>query len=102
MFRRSLNPKSGMLFLYPSPKQHTMWMKNTSVSLDMIFIDQSGVIVKIAENTTPFSHDVIGPQTPVTAVLELIAGSTKKYGFKKGDTVHHKVFGQNLPKNCSL
>ncbi len=89
MFRRRLAPDSGMLFLFDRPQLVSMWMKNTYVPLDMLFIDVDGQIVNIARNTTPLSLEPIRSAGPVAAVLEVVAGTTEKLGIEAGDRVDH-------------
>lgn len=92
MFRRELPEGRGMLFDF-SPEQHvSMWMKNTFISLDMIFIRADGRILRIAENTTPESEAIIPAGGPVRGVLEVIAGTVRKYGIAPGDRVAHPLF----------
>ena len=93
MFRRSVPPGTGMLFPYPSPQEVTMWMRNTYVPLDMIFIRADGVIHRIEERTEPFSERTIASQGPVTAVLEIAGGEASRLGLKPGDRVIHPHFG---------
>ncbi|ETR75051.1 hypothetical protein X566_19920 [Afipia sp. P52-10] len=93
MYRRELPEGQGMLFDFSPEENVSMWMKNTYISLDMIFIRADGRILRIAENTTPKSEAVISSGGPVRGVLEVIAGTAKKYGFKPGDTVAHPLFG---------
>ena len=81
-----------MLFPYPVPQEVTMWMRNTYVPLDMIFIRADGVIHRIAERTEPFSERTIASQGPVTAVLELAGGAARRLGLKAGDRVIHPHF----------
>jgi uncharacterized protein len=69
-----------------------MWMKNTYVSLDMIFIQHDGRIARIAENTKVLSEDIIPSGQPVRAVLEVVAGTAKKYGIAPGDKVGYPIF----------
>lgn len=83
MFRETLDENAGMLFLYPTPTSITMWMKNTPLSLDMIFADETGVIVDIYENATPYSLAVIGPVYGVSQVLEVKSGVVKKNDITK-------------------
>jgi len=93
MYRRSLDSQSGMLFLFNEthPQPVAMWMKNTYVSLDMLFINASGEIIGIAEKTEPLSLKYISPtKQKVSAVLELNAGEVQKHGIKKGDKVIYK------------
>jgi len=92
MFRRSVPEGTGMLFPYPAPQEVTMWMRNTYVPLDMIFIRADGVIHRIAERTEPFSERTIASQGPVTAVLELAGGTAHRLGLKPGDRVIHPHF----------
>lgn len=69
-----------------------MWMRNTYVSLDMVFIRADGVVHRIEANTEPLSERIIASQGPVTAVLELAAGSAEKLKLKLGDRVLHSMF----------
>ena len=80
MFREHLPSDAGMLFLYPTPQPVAMWMKNTPLSLDMVFSDDAGKILAIHENTTPYSLKRIGPVEGTTQVLEIVGGSTQKHG----------------------
>ena len=72
-----------------------MWMQNTYLPLDMVFIEADGIVHRIAYNTTPFSTDIISSKGPVRAVLELNAGTAEKIGLKKGDVIHHTMFGNS-------
>jgi uncharacterized protein len=92
MFRRELPEGRGMLFDFKQDQNVTMWMKNTYISLDMIFIRADGRIHRIAENTEPESTKVIAAGAPVRAVLEVIAGTAKKLGIRPGDRVAHPLF----------
>jgi uncharacterized membrane protein (UPF0127 family) len=87
MFRTSLERNSGMIFLYDSPREISMWMKNTILSLDMLFIGEDGRIKRIVANTTPMSEATISSRGPVSAVLELSAGAAKRLAIKPGDRV---------------
>lgn len=78
MFRKELAEKSGMIFLWDKPAYRAMWMKNTYIPLDMIFIRDERVVGMVA-NTTPFSLDSITVDSAVDAIVELKAGSIKKY-----------------------
>jgi len=93
MFRRSVPENTGMLFPYSSPQEVTMWMRNTYVPLDMIFIRADGIIHRIEERTEPFSEKTIASRGPVTAVLELAGGAASRLGLKPGDRVIHPRFG---------
>jgi hypothetical protein len=87
MFRRSVPEFTGMLFDFKRDQDVSMWMKNTFVSLDMIFIRSDGRILRIAENTEPQSERIIPSGGPVRAVLEVVGGTAKKLGIEPGDQV---------------
>jgi uncharacterized protein len=93
MFRRELPEKQGMLFDFKREQPTSFWMKNTYVPLDMIFIRADGRILNIAENTVPLSEALVPSSGPVRAVLEVIAGTSKKLGIAAGDRVVHPIFG---------
>ena len=92
MHRKELAPGRGMLFDFEREGPISMWMKNTYVSLDMIFIRADGRIARIAENTTPLSEAVIPSGASVTAVLEVVAGTARRLGIAPGDRVAHRIF----------
>jgi uncharacterized membrane protein (UPF0127 family) len=92
MHRRSLPEGQGMLFDFQREQPTSFWMKNTYISLDMIFIRADGRILRIAENTVPLSEALVSSGGPVRAVLELIAGTSKKLGIAPGDRVAHPIF----------
>ncbi len=92
MYRKELADGKGMLFDFSPPQEISMWMKNTYVSLDMIFIRADGRILRIAENTEPLSTRIIPSQGLAKGVLEVVAGTAKKYGIQPGDRVGHPLF----------
>jgi uncharacterized protein len=92
MFRRSLPESQGMLFDFKRDQDISMWMRNTYVSLDMIFIRGDGRILRIAENTQTESDRIIPSGGPVRAVLEVVAGTAKKFGIAAGDRVASPIF----------
>lgn len=92
MFRDSLDDDHGMLFDFGRTAPVTMWMRNTYVPLDMLFIDAGGQIRRIVENTQPLSDAVIGSGGPVRAVLELRGGVSAELGLRPGDQVIHAMF----------
>ena len=92
MYRRTMAPDHGMLFDFQASAPVAMWMKNTYLPLDMLFIRPDGSIARIATNTEPLSTKVIPSGEPVVAVLELNAGVTAKLGIKAGDQVDHTMF----------
>lgn len=92
MYRTDLKPDGGMLFApYPAggapPRVATFWMKNTPTPLDIVFIRADGTIAHIAENTVPFSEEMVSSGEPVAAVLEVIGGRTAETGVSEGDKV---------------
>lgn len=93
MYRKELADGKGMLFDFNPEQEVSMWMKNTYVSLDMIFIGADGRILRIAENTEPLSTKIISSKGPARAVLEVVAGTAQKYGIRPGDRVGHPLFG---------
>ena len=93
MFRRELPEGQGMLFDFQREQPATFWMKNTYVSLDMIFIRADGRILRIAENTVPLSEALVPSGGPVRAVVEVVAGTARKLGIAPGDQVAHPIFG---------
>jgi len=96
MFVHSLDDHAGMLFVFPENKRVMMWMKNTYISLDLLFMNAQGKIDYIAAKATPLSLDIIGPPGPEFAVLELNGGATERFGIKIGDLVKHSSL--NSPK----
>ena len=92
MYRKELPDGKGMLFDFSPEQQVSMWMKNTYIPLDMIFIRADGRILRIAENTEPLSTRIIPSGGPAKGVLEVIAGTAKKYGIAPGDRVAHPLF----------
>jgi uncharacterized protein len=89
MFRRSLGDDEGMIFVYPRDEPISMWMKNTYISLDMIFVRSDGTIQRIAPDTEPFSEQTISSGDNVRAVIEMKAGSARRLGLKSGDRVEY-------------
>ncbi len=87
MYRRELPPNHGMLFIFPSEKINSFWMKNTPIPLDMIFISHDRKIVGIVHETVPFSLDGRSVSVPSQYVLEINGGLSRRYGFKAGDAV---------------
>jgi uncharacterized membrane protein (UPF0127 family) len=94
MHRKELPDGKGMLFDFSPEQQISMWMKNTYISLDMIFIRADGRILRIAENTEPLSTRIISSGGLAKGVLEVIAGTAQKYGIQPGDRVAHPLFGK--------
>ena len=95
MFRPSVPADGGMLFDWGTPKESQMWMRNTIVPLDMVFINADGTIRSIAENTVPQSLAVIDSRGPVRATLELAGGTTARLDIRVGDKVTQRIFGNS-------
>ncbi len=91
MFRRTMAPDAGMLFVYDLPQPTAVWMKNTLIPRDMLFVGADGRIVNIAERTVPHSTDAVPSAGPVKAVLELNGGTAQRLGIRPGDRVRHPL-----------
>jgi len=92
MFRRFLPQGRGMLFGFATERPVMMWMKNTYLPLDMIFIGRAGKVVGLAENTEPLSEKMIPSGAPAYGVLEVNAGTASRIGLRIGDSVRHPLF----------
>ena len=92
MFRKSLAPDAGMLFLSGRTETQSFWMKNTEIPLDLLFIAKDGRIADLHERAVPFSLQPMTSAVPVWAVLELAGGTAAKLGVKPGDRVEHRAF----------
>jgi uncharacterized protein len=95
MFVDTLADDAGMLFIYPQPQNVSMWMKNTHLSLDMLFVTANGRVHSVAENTKPMSTDPISSNGIVVAVVELKAGSAARLKIRPGAQVIHPAFSLN-------
>lgn len=93
MFVASLEARRGMLFLFDLPQFAAFWMKDTPVSLDILFIGPDGRVASIGERTRPFSTALIESERPVVAALEVAAGTAARLGIQPGDRVLHPAFG---------
>lgn len=85
MDRRDMADDSGMLFDFGTTRRVAMWMKNTYLPLDMLFVDDQGAILHIAPDTVPMSEAIIDSRAPVRFVIELNAGTAGKLGLAIGD-----------------
>jgi uncharacterized protein len=92
MFRTHMPEKSGMLFFYKTPREITMWMRNTYVPLDMVFIRKDGTVHRVEARTEPLSEAIISSQGDTVACLELAGGEAARLGLKPGDKVDHRLF----------
>jgi uncharacterized protein len=91
MFRTEFPKNRAMLFNFGQTRAVSMWMKNTPLPLDMLFVDQTGLVAGVAANTTPQSLDVISAPQPVLYVLELNAGQAAANNIKAGDRLVHPL-----------
>ncbi|MEM6422329.1 MAG: DUF192 domain-containing protein [Pseudomonadota bacterium] len=92
MFRQSLDRDAGMLFLFDEPAPASFWMRNTFISLDIIFVDETGTVLNVAENTVPFSEAPIPSDGDAAAVLEVNAGEAAEHGIAAGTRLRHPAF----------
>ncbi len=92
MYRDNLAMDHGMLFDFGSPQPIDMWMKNTRIPLDILFISQQGEVTRIAEQAKPYSLELINSGGRVRAVLELAGGAVKRYHIAIGDHITHSIF----------
>lgn len=92
MFRADLADDAGMMFDYKTPREIVMWMKNTLIPLDMVFVSPDGVVHRVAQWTTPLSLEAIPSHGIVRAVIELKGGMTQRLGITRGSKVVHEIF----------
>jgi len=92
MFRTHMPEKSGMLFFYKTPREITMWMRNTYIPLDMVFIGKDGTVHRIEARTEPLSEAIISSHGDAVGCLELAGGEAARLGLKPGDKVEHRLF----------
>lgn len=92
MFRRMLAPDAGMLFDLGSERWVSLWMKNTLIPLDMIFVRGNGTIVQIAANAQPLSTNIVSSREPVRAVLEIGGGRALALGLRTGNRMVNAIF----------
>jgi uncharacterized membrane protein (UPF0127 family) len=91
MFRREMAPDRGMLFAFGETRQVFMWMKNTYLPLDMLFIGKDGKVRSIKENAEPLSESIIDSKGPIDFVLELNAGTVKRLRLRAGNRVENAL-----------
>ena len=96
MHRTEMPSNNGMIFVFDPIRPVQMWMKNTKLSLDMLFVASNGKIIMIKEKATPMSTDRISCKDPVRAVIELNGGQVSRHNIQVGDTVNHKSFDSLL------
>jgi uncharacterized protein len=93
MYRRDLPENRGMLFDFGAETEVSMWMRNTYIPLDMVFLRADGVVHRVQHDTVPFSEAIISAGAPVRYVVELAAGTAKKLGLARGDRVASMAIG---------
>jgi len=98
MYRTKIAPDHGMLFDFEKTEQVYMWMKNTYISLDMLFVSADGTISHIVKNTTPLSQSIISSGGPVRYVLEVKAGTADRLALSRGDRLLHQLFTPSKAK----
>ena len=92
MWRDSMDDDDGMIFEYDEPRILTIWMKNTAIPLDILFVRSNGKILKIEHMAQPYTLRSASSEAPVAAVVELKGGRALELGIKPGDTVEHPFF----------
>jgi uncharacterized membrane protein (UPF0127 family) len=102
MHRTDLARDAGMLFLFETPRPVTFWMKDTPLSLDMIFIAPDGRVCGLIENATPFTLDPRPSGCVTRAVLEVHGGTARALGVGVGDAVRHPAFGRDAAWACAV
>ncbi len=95
MFRESLAPSAGMLFVYESPRRATFWMKNTRIPLDILFFDETGTLTTLHRNAVPFDTSTIDGGSGVAAALEVNAGMADLLGIGQGTVARHPLIDQS-------
>ena len=96
MHRKSLKPNTGMWFVFDSSKPRSFWMRNTTISLDLVFVDDQGVVVRVIERAMPLSERALRSLVPARYVLEVNAGEAAALGIKRGGQL--RVCGTEGPK----
>lgn len=91
MYRTDFPLNRAMIFVFDNPQPVMMWMANTPLALDMLFVRSDGTIARVAQKTTPFSEDIVSSGEPVSFVIEINAGVAAMLGIKAGDKVQHPI-----------
>ncbi|MDF2232152.1 DUF192 domain-containing protein [Albimonas sp. CAU 1670] len=100
MHREEMAAGHGMLFLFDEPRPVAFWMKNTPLPLDMIFLDETGVVLNVIANAEPFTEDPRPSEGDTRAVLEINGGLAERYGIAKGTLARHPAFGTQAAWPC--
>ncbi|MEL6686738.1 MAG: DUF192 domain-containing protein [Pseudomonadota bacterium] len=93
MWREEMGDDEGMIFEFAEPKVATIWMKNTAIPLDILFVRSNGKILKIEHMAQPYSLRSASSEAVIAGVVELKGGRALELGIKPGDTVQHPFFG---------
>ncbi|MGF1553196.1 MAG: DUF192 domain-containing protein [Paracoccaceae bacterium] len=102
MFRQSLAPEAGMLFLFDAPRRAGFWMRNTFVSLDIVFLAEDGRVLNVAADAVPFSEEMLLSDGEAAAVLEVNAGEAARHGIGPGTQVVHPFFeAEVVARRCA-
>ena len=97
MHRRSLPLSAGMLFIYETPQPLSFWMRNTLIPLDLLFIDDRGVVQKIHHSAIPLDETPIPGGDDLLSVLQINGGLAKRLGITEGSEIRHPAFAGNTP-----
>ena len=97
MFRETMGADTGMIFEFDEPKVATIWMKNTSIPLDILFVRSNGRILKIEHMAQPYKLRSASSEAVVASVVELQGGRSRDLGIMPGDLVRHEFFGTEAP-----
>jgi len=93
MWRETMDADTGMIFEFEEPKVATIWMKNTSIPLDILFVRSNGKILKIEHSHKPYTERSASSEAVIAAVVELKGGEAKARGIRPGDVIEHPFFG---------
>jgi len=99
MYRESMEPDAEMLFDFEIVRPVSIWMANTMIPLDILFIREDGTIAKIVANAQPYSRRSMPSDFPVLAVLEIVGGRAAETGIAPGDLVRHSLFGTEVTED---
>ncbi|WP_417470754.1 DUF192 domain-containing protein [Maricaulis sp.] len=102
MGRETLDPDAAMLFVYMPPRRASMWMENTLVSLDLLFIREDGTVVKLIANAQPGSHRSLGSDFDVAAVLEIAGGRAAELGIRPGAILRDEAYGSLVTDSAAV
>jgi uncharacterized membrane protein (UPF0127 family) len=100
MFREDMPDSHGMLFVFDPVQPVSFWMRNTPMSLDLLFVNADGTVRRVTEDAVPFSEETMPSGGPVRAVLEIKAGMAERYGLEEGTEMRHPAFGPEAAWPC--